>query len=159
MSKNYKLKSENYLKIEKLKSGYECSLFEETKRLVKSTIISKFELTDKEILSKVLENFNIPTDIAYQELEEEIIENIGNLVFKDKNSKIPMTKEELAEAYWDGDKEKIEKYGYDMSRLSGNLCNCSGNGRFVLEEINSSDGKIKEKQYMKCKKCGDYSHL
>lgn len=159
MSKNYKLKSGNYLKIEKLKSGYECSLFEETKRLVKSTIISKFELTDKEILSKVLENFNIPTDIAYQELEEEIKENIGNLVFKDKNSKIPMTKEELAEFYWDGDKAKIEKYGYDMSRLSGNLCNCCGNGRFVLEKVTLSDNEIKEKQYMKCKKCGDYSHL
>ena len=106
-----------------------------------------------------MENFNIPTDIAYQELEEEIIENIGNLVFKDKNSKIPMTNEELAEFYWDGDKAKIEKYGYDMSRLSGNLCNCCGNGRFVLEKVTLSGNKIKEKQYMKCKKCGDYSHL
>lgn len=159
MSKNYKLKSGNYLKIEKLKSGYECSLFEETKKLVKSTIITQFELNDKEILSKVLGKFDIPTDIAYQELEEEIMENIGNLVFKDKNSKTPMTKEELAEVYWDGNKEKIKKYGYDMNRLSGNLCNCYGNGRFVLEEINSNADKIKEKQYMKCKKCGDYSHL
>ena len=35
------------------------------------------------------------------------------------NSKIPMTKEELAEFYWDGDKAKIEKYGYKESHLLG----------------------------------------
>lgn len=158
MSKNYKLKSGNYLKIDKTDEGYEYSLYEECKRLIDGGILENPKLNDVEVLKEVLEMFNIPTDIGYKELDEEIEESC-NLVYKDENSKIPMTENELASEIWYGDKEKIEKYGYDMSRISGDLCDCFGNGVFVLEKASEEDKKVGQKRYMRCRKCGKYSHL
>lgn len=158
MSKNYKLKSGNYLKIDKTDEGYEYSLYEECKRLIDGGILENPKLNDIEALKEVLEMFNIPTDIEYQELDEEIEESC-NLVFKDENSKIPMTEQELANEIWYGDKDKITKYGYDMSRISGDLCDCFRNGVFVLEKASEEDKKIGQKRYMRCRKCGKYSHL
>ena len=158
MSKNYKLKSGNYLKIDKTDGGYEYSFYEECKRLIDGGILENLEINDNAALKEVLEMFNIPADIEYQELDEEI-EEFCNLVYKDENSKIPMTEKELANEIWYGDKEKIEKCGYDMSRISGDLCDCFGNGVFVLEKASEEDKKIGQKRYMRCKKCGQYSHL
>lgn len=158
MLKNYKLKSGNYLKIEKNDIGYEYTLYEECKKLVDGGILENVKLNENQAFKEILKIFRIPTDIEYQEIDEEIEESY-NLVFKDADSKIPMTEDELASEFWYGDIKKIKKYGYDMSRISGDLCDCFGNGRFVLEETNEEDKKIGQKRYMKCKICGKYSHL
>lgn len=158
MSKNYKLKSGNYLKIDKTDEGYEYSLYEECKRLIDGGILENLDLSEDEALKEILKIFNIPENIEFTEFEDEIVESL-NPVFKDENSTIPMTEEELANEIWYGDKEKVKKYGYDMSRIAGDLCDCFGNGRFVLEKATKEDKNIGQKRYMRCKICGKYSHL
>ena len=158
MSKNYKLKSGKYLKIHIREEGYDYSLYDENKRLIDGGILENLEYTEDEAFKEILQIFNIPENIEFQELDEEIEESF-NLVFKDEKSIMPMNQQELANEMWYGDKEKIEKFGYDMSRISGDLCDCFGNGRFILERETPEDKKMGQKRYMKCKVCGKYSHL
>lgn len=158
MSNNYKLKNGNYLKIEKIDSGYEYSLYDENKKLIDGGILENLELPGGIVFKEILKMNNISEDIEFEELAEEIEETM-NLIFKNKNMNIPMTEQELANEFWYGDKEKIKKYGYDISRISGDLCDCDGNGRFILEEATPEDKKIGQKRYMQCKICGNYSHL
>lgn len=158
MSKNYKLKSGKYLKIHIREEGYDYSLYDENKRLIDGGILENLEYTEDEAFKEILQIFNIPENIEFQELDEEIEESF-NLVFKDEKSIMPMNQQELANEMWYGDKEKIKKFGYDMSRISGDLCDCFGNGRFILERETLEDKKMGQKRYMKCKVCGKYSHL
>ena len=57
MSKNYKLKSGNYLKIDKTDEGYEYSLYEECKRLIDGGILENPKLND--MVSSVIHPHNI----------------------------------------------------------------------------------------------------
>lgn len=158
MSKNYKLSCGKYLKIDITSNGYEYSLYTQNKKLIDGGILEQEELIKACILKEVLKILNFPTDTGIQEINEEIEEN-NNLVFKNTRSRKPMTERELAEEFWYGNKAKMKKYGYDMNRLSGELCDCDGQGRFVLEEPTEYDKKIGQKRYMKCRICGNYSHL
>ena len=54
MSKNYKLKSGNYLKIDKTDEGYEYSLYEECKRLIDGGILENLDLSEDEALKEIL---------------------------------------------------------------------------------------------------------
>ncbi len=75
MAKNYKLKSGNYIKIDRTDEGYEYSLYEECKRLIDGGILENLNLNENEILREILKIFDIPIDIEYQELDEEIEES------------------------------------------------------------------------------------
>ena len=88
-----------------------------------------------------------------------------NKVFKDKNTAIPMTPKELADAAnkickgnpfraWDFAPANIN------SRIGGNgHCDCCGNGEFVILPENDPDVQSGMKRYMQCRKCGGWSHL
>ena len=43
------------------------------------------------------------------------------------------------------------------SRISGVLCGCEGNGEFELLPV--EECREGGKRYMRCRKCGEYSHL
>ncbi len=72
MAKNYKLKSGNYIKINKIEKGYQYYLYEENKRLIKKEKLEKCGFNDTEVLKEVLKILDIPIDIKYQEIDEEI---------------------------------------------------------------------------------------
>lgn len=44
-------------------------------------------------------------------------------------------------------------------RITGDLCDCHGNGRFVLLPITDNDVQKDRKRYMQCKACGGWSEL
>ena len=56
-------------------------------------------------------------------------------------------------------------YDGGQKRLHGNICNCGvdkqgfSNGEFVLLPLDNEDVISGGKAYMKCKSCGQYSHL
>lgn len=79
MCKNYKLKSGNYLKIDMIDEGYQYYLYEEDKKLIDEGILENSKLNDTEALRKILIILDIPIDIEYQEMNEEIEEssNLG----------------------------------------------------------------------------------
>ena len=52
-------------------------------------------------------------------------------------------------------------YAFDMKeRISGKgHCDCYGEGEFVLLPVDHPDVIEGQKRYMKCRKCGCFSHL
>ncbi len=77
MSQNYKLQTGNHIKIDKTDEGYEYSLYEECKKLIDGGILENPNLDEKEALKEVFKMFDIPVNIEYKELDEEI-EETGN---------------------------------------------------------------------------------
>ena len=80
-------------------------------------------------------------------------------VFKHENSKRPMNIAELTNTF-----NKFHSINngemYDESRITGQLCECpSGRGSFVLLPLDSQEVKEGGKLYMRCQRCGCYSHL
>lgn len=73
-----------------------------------------------------------------------------NQVFKTKQSKKPMTEQQL--------KSHAGEW-FTMERIEGNHCQCDGNGEFVL--LSKKHPVVVEggKDYMVCRVCGGYSHL
>lgn len=163
MEKNYKIKLANYLKFDKNSERIEYSWLEDCGVLIDGGIIENKEsedFSDEEALKMILDSINISKHLEIQEVEEEIKE-INVLVFKDEESKIPLTRSELAEIYWNGDKEKIKKYGYPVERMAlySAECKCNGHGRFVLEETPKEIREKRRVQYIRCKNCGQRSYL
>lgn len=162
MEKNYKIKLENYLKFDKNSERIEYSWLEDCGVLIDGGIIENKEsedFSDEEALKMILDSINISKHLEIQEVEE--IKEINVLVFKDEESKIPLTRSELAEIYWNGDKEKIKKYGYPVERMAlySAECKCNGQGRFVLEETPKEIREKRRVQYIRCKNCGQRSYL
>lgn len=164
MSKTYQIKLNNYLKIDRTsENGIEYTRLEGCGVLIDGGIIinaNEDKLTDKQILKIILEAIDFSKHIEIKEIKREIDE-INPLVFRDENSKIPMTRDELAELYWNGDKEKIKKYGYPVERLAlySAECKCNGHGRFVLEKTNEKDSNSEKIHYLRCKVCGQRTYL
>ena len=164
MQKTYQIKLNKYLKVDKdSKNGIEYTWLEGFGVPVDGGIVEvpdKEELTDEQILKTIIDEMGIFNLIEIKETDEEI-EEINPLVFKDEKSKIPLTRNELAEIYWKGDKEKIEKYGYPLQRfaLFTAECKCNGHGRFVLENIPEEQKENKNAHYIRCKNCGERSQL
>mgnify|MGYP000608094401 CR=1 FL=1 len=163
MSKNYQIKLEKYLKIDKTSENeIEYTLLEGCGISVDGGIIVNTQnkkLSDEEILKIVLEGIDFNKNIEIKESDE--IEEINPLVFKDNASNIPMTRDELAELYWNGDKEKIKKYGYPVQRLAlySAECKCNGFGKFVLEKATKENNNLNQKHFIRCKICGERSCL
>ena len=82
-------------------------------------------------MNKVYNNINDTTPLTLKQLKVEA-------GFKDRNGNL---------------------YEYDGSRITGNMCDCRGNGEFVL--LPKDDPAVIEggKRYMECRKCGMFSHL
>lgn len=160
MAKDYRIKLENYIKIHQTSNGIEYTWLEGCGVPIDGGVIEEFDLTDDQALEKVLENIDLRRNIEIKKMNEEV-EVINHMVFRDKESKIPLTRAELAEIYWNGDKEKIEKYGYPSHRLALYTaeCKCQGQGQFVLVETKEEDKKKGIRQNIRCKICGNYSHL
>lgn len=74
MSKNYKLKNGKYIKIDKTDEGFEYSFYEETKKLIDGGIITTPKFNDMQVLKEVLKILEIPENIEFVELNEEIEE-------------------------------------------------------------------------------------
>jgi len=86
-----------------------------------------------------------------------------NKIFSNNTSTTPLTEAEILAWY---NKVYAELYpdtkpleSYDMNRISGQLCNCSNGGNFVLSTIDSEEVQEGGKHYMTCKTCGCSSHL
>lgn len=85
-----------------------------------------------------------------------------NRIF-DENGKELKTAKELGKAFYANYparfKNAINEEDYDMRRIAGNICDCNGNG--ILDLLPLDDEAVVEggKRYMKCRKCGCYSHL
>lgn len=76
-----------------------------------------------------------------------------NKVYYTKRSTKPLTQYQLL-------KESVfflDERG--MSRLEGSHCKCNGNGEFVLLPKENKAVIEGGKRYMKCRKCGCWSHL
>lgn len=54
---------------------------------------------------------------------------------------------------WDKD------YPYEISRITGVMCGCRGDGAFDLLPLDHEAVIEGGKRYMKCRKCGEFSHL
>ena len=54
--------------------------------------------------------------------------------------------------------EAFNFFGKD-SRVAGKHCSCSGNGEFELLPIDDPDVIEGGKRYMRCRICGEWSHL
>lgn len=164
MPKTYQIKLDNYLKIDRTsENGIEYTWLEGCGVLIDGGVIVNSDednLTDEQVLKIILEAIDFSKHIEIKEINREI-EEVNPLVFKDKDSKVPMTRDELAELYWNGDKEKIKKYGYPSERLAlySAECKCNGQGRFVLEKINEEDNNSRKKHYLRCKVCGERTYL
>ena len=48
---------------------------------------------------------------------------------------------------------------YDTNRIEGAMCNCNGDGEFELLARDSEAVLEGGKDYMQCRKCGEFSHL
>lgn len=164
MQKTYQIKMEKYLKVDKdSENGIEYTWIEGFGVPVDGGIIEvpyKEDLTDEQILKTIIDEIGVFNLIEIKQTDKEIDE-INPLVFRNEQSKIPLTREELAEIYWNGDKEKIEKYGYPIQRfaLYSAECKCNGQGRFVLEETPKEVRENRRVQYIRCKNCGQRSYL
>lgn len=78
-----------------------------------------------------------------------------NKIFLNETAPKPLTQEGLNKKWQD-----IGYFDdYDSSRIEGDMCDCEGNGEFVL--LPDDDEAVIEggKPYMVCRKCGLYSHL
>lgn len=163
MSKNYKISLESYIKVDRTSKKIEYSWIECCGILIDGGIIENDnvdKLTDEEIIKMITDRIALRRNLEIKEVEEEI-EEINPLVFRDENSKIPLTRNELAEIYWNGDKEQIEKHGYPSYRfaLYSAECKCNGHGRFILEETPEDKKKNHRIHYIRCKNCGERSYL
>lgn len=164
MQKTYRIKLDKYLKIDKdSENGIEYTWIEGCGVPVDGGIIEepdKEDLTDEQILKIIVDEIGVFNLIETKQTDKEIDE-VNPLVFRDEQSKITLTREELAEIYWNGDKEKIEKYGYPVQRfaLYSAECKCNGQGRFVLEETPKEIREKSRVQYIRCKNCGQRSYL
>lgn len=164
MQKTYQIKLDKYLKIDKdSENGIEYTWIEGYGVPVDGGIIEepdKDDLTDEQILKIIVDEIGVFNLIETKQTDKEIDE-VNPLVFRDEQSKIPLTRDELAEIYWNGDKEKIKKYGYPVQRLAlySAECKCNGHGRFVLEKIPEEQKENKNAHYIRCKNCGERSRL
>jgi hypothetical protein len=83
-----------------------------------------------------------------------------NRIFYKKNGK-PLTAEQISKAFnaiYDNPKHKVAfKPAEIMERIGGTLCDCYGEGEFVLLSV--KECKELGKRYMVCTKCGEHSHL
>ena len=70
----------------------------------------------------------------------------------------PMGVDRLSK-WWGNLNEFYAGQMYDMSRLKGDLCSCNGNGEFELYPLDSDEVKDGGKHYMRCRVCGDNTHL
>ena len=79
-----------------------------------------------------------------------------NLIFSQTNLSVPLSPSDLTIIWNDFYNVKSD---YDLSRINGNLCDCNGNGQFIL--LPSTHEAVLEggKLYMVCRRCGDSSHL
>lgn len=86
---------------------------------------------------------------------------MGNRIFLPKGNEITNDNRTLIYALgFDTNKYIGKIYPTEMQeRIQGNHCDCYGNGEFVL--LPKDDPMVKEgmKRYMRCRKCGCYSHL
>lgn len=75
-----------------------------------------------------------------------------------KGRKSPLTNSELAEAdsLYGLRKKQLP---YDETRLQGNMCECNGDGEFIISRTRTPDMDDGGKAYMQCRKCGRTSHL
>lgn len=80
-----------------------------------------------------------------------------NMIFE--NGKELKTAEELGKAYYACVSKEIPRQGYDLSRITGSICNCSGEGVFDLLPIDSISVIHGKKRYMKCRVCKEITHL
>lgn len=77
-------------------------------------------------------------------------------------SNTPLTPFELArEANKLTKRSHLSSFEYmgKESRISGNHCDCMGNGEFELLPVTDPDVIDGGKRYMRCRICGCYSHL
>lgn len=85
-----------------------------------------------------------------------------NLVYE-KDSNIPMTPQELADAanaITTSHPFTAADFAGPKSRIAGaGHCDCGGNGKFELLPINHPDVQEGGKRYMICRICGGVSHL
>lgn len=70
MSNSYKLENGKYLKVESTFEGIEYSIYDENKKLIDGGIILNFDFC----LDEVLKMCDLPVDIKYEILDEEIEE-------------------------------------------------------------------------------------
>ena len=77
-----------------------------------------------------------------------------NKVFLHEQDIYPLTPEGLAMAARELNEDvRITTSDYP-ERITGNHCNCLGNGEFVLQPAEKG-----QKRYMRCRICSGYSHL
>ena len=80
-----------------------------------------------------------------------------NKVFASKSSRKIISDENLARA---ANEISIKLQPCDIpERLSGQHCSCPNGGEFVLLPLNHRMVKSGGKRYMRCRICGEYSHL
>ena len=86
---------------------------------------------------------------------------IGNRVYATPMSNTPLTLAELRYefAFCNEEKAKMLTDVEMAERINGDLCNCCGEGEFDLLPLNNEDVMEGQKRYMKCGKCGCWSHL
>ena len=86
---------------------------------------------------------------------------IGNRVYATPMSNTPLTLTELRYefAFCNEEKAKMLTDVEMAERINGDLCNCCGEGEFDLLPLNNEDVMEDQKRYMKCRKCGCWSHL
>lgn len=85
-----------------------------------------------------------------------------NKVYAHPFNRNPMTSEALAAAANIITHNKpftASDFEGEDSRISGNHCYCDGEGEFLLLPVHDATVVEGEKRYMKCLKCGGYSHL
>jgi len=87
-----------------------------------------------------------------------------NYVFATQDSERPLSPQELAyeaNAIYSNGYEPLSEWDFEGegSRISGDLCDCAGDGTFLLTPVYSPSNLEGGKRYMQCMKCGCWSHL
>lgn len=80
-----------------------------------------------------------------------------NRIFE--NGKELKTAEELGDAFYKILSKKVKRHPYELERIQGSMCSCSGDGVFDLLPLDDEAVIEGGKRYMQCRKCGRFSHL
>lgn len=80
-----------------------------------------------------------------------------NRIFE--NGKELKTAEELGDAFYKILSKKVKRHPYELERIQGSMCSCSGDGVFDLLLLDDEAVIEGGKRYMQCRKCGRFSHL
>lgn len=83
-----------------------------------------------------------------------------NKIYKTKTAKRPL---DIVKIRWEHAFHKLENDTLTdeqmQSRITGSMCQCNGNGEFILLPLTNRGVTTGGKRYMYCKICGEHSHL